>query len=208
VKALLSFLGLDGRRTSPEADHNEAAISAVIGRVVSGGLALELGSGSGEHALAWARRFPAITWQPSDPDPVQRKSVDAWIDHAPEVTNIRRVIALDAVQVPWSIDPPLALIVLVHVLHIAPRGAIEAIVAECRRLAPGGALVVHDAFLGADGRAASPRMRAFDHQLRKDNPQHGLRARSEIDAATSGLALIEDTTFDDDQRTLAYRIPC
>ena len=109
-----------------------------------------------------------------------------------------------------QVIPQLLLSVVLQATGVVGRSQvqIEAIVAECRRLAPGGALVVHDAFLGADGRAASPRMRAFDHQLRKDNPQHGLRARSEIDAATSGLALIEDTTFDDDQRTLAYRIPC
>ena len=69
----------DVRRTAPAAARNVDAIGDVLADWISAtGLVLEIASGSGEHALAFARRFPLLDWQPSDPDPLALESIAAW----------------------------------------------------------------------------------------------------------------------------------
>jgi tRNA G46 methylase TrmB len=59
------------------------------------GVVLEVASGSGEHVVHFARNFPALVFQPSDPEPDTRLSVAAWVK-ATRVTNLRAPIDLDA----------------------------------------------------------------------------------------------------------------
>ena len=40
---------------------------------------LEIGSGTGEHAICFAKALPNLVWLPSDPDEASRASIDAWI---------------------------------------------------------------------------------------------------------------------------------
>ena len=42
---------------------------------------MEIGSGSGEHGVAFQKRFPRIIWQTSDPALVHRKSISSWIEY-------------------------------------------------------------------------------------------------------------------------------
>ena len=42
------------------------------------GLVLEIASGTGEHVLHFARTFPTLLWQPSDPEPAALRSIEAW----------------------------------------------------------------------------------------------------------------------------------
>ena len=52
------------------------------------GVILEIASGSGEHIVHFARNFPALVFQPSDPEPAALLSVAAWVK-ATRVTNVR-----------------------------------------------------------------------------------------------------------------------
>ena len=77
---------LDGtvRREAPAAARNVAAIGDVLADwLPRSGTVLEVASGTGEHALAFARRLPAIDWQPSDPDPDALLSIAEWGVDAP-----------------------------------------------------------------------------------------------------------------------------
>ena len=42
---------------------------------------LEIGSGSGEHGVAFQKCFPEITWQSSDPETIHRNSISSWIEY-------------------------------------------------------------------------------------------------------------------------------
>jgi len=65
-----------GRRASSNRD----PILAVLQRVLPvDGLVLELGSGTGEHAVHFARHLPALCWQPSDADPAALASITDWV---------------------------------------------------------------------------------------------------------------------------------
>jgi tRNA G46 methylase TrmB len=58
------------------------------------GIVLEIGSGTGEHAICFAKAPPKVVWLPSAPDAASRASMEAWI--ATEgLANVRAPIAID-----------------------------------------------------------------------------------------------------------------
>ena len=73
----------DGRLDAPAFHRNHAAIWSVLSRFLLGrsGDVLEIGSGTGQHAVQFAAQSPTITWWPSDPLISQLRSIDAWRKH-------------------------------------------------------------------------------------------------------------------------------
>ena len=66
----------DGRRTAPAALRNTTPlITALAKQLPPGGTVLEIASGTGQHAAAFASAFPHLSWQPSDVDADQRNSI-------------------------------------------------------------------------------------------------------------------------------------
>ena len=86
---------LDARRFAPATVRNREPICDVLRRVLPPrGLVLEIGSGSGEHVVFFARELAKLTWQPSDPDPQARASISAWV-RAAGTFNVRPPLDLD-----------------------------------------------------------------------------------------------------------------
>jgi SAM-dependent methyltransferase len=144
------------RRHAPAAERNREALLAVLRRVLpERARVLELGSGTGEHAVWLAARLPGVAWQPSDPDPVSRASIEAWIDAAESKEKggagfVAPPLALDLLAPSWRLRRADA-IVCVNVLHVAPAGATLALVEGARDVLPrGGVLVVAGPFGGRD----------------------------------------------------------
>ena len=78
-------LGEGARRQAPAAARNVEPIGQVMDEwLPKSGSVLEIASGTGEHALAFARRFPALSWQPSDSDPLALASIAAWRADGPD----------------------------------------------------------------------------------------------------------------------------
>src|ERR1043165_6005150 len=78
----------DQRMFSPAAARNSAPILAVLKRVLPAhGVVLEIGCGTGEHAVHFAAAMPGLTWLPSDPDAGSRASTASWIKFA-EPSNV------------------------------------------------------------------------------------------------------------------------
>jgi hypothetical protein len=68
------------RLSSAAAERNKDPILEVLERVLpASGLVLEVASGGGQHVVHFAKRLPALTWQPNDPDPDARASIAEWI---------------------------------------------------------------------------------------------------------------------------------
>ena len=110
---------------------------------------LEVASGTGEHVLHFARAFPSLDWQPSDPDPAALASIEAWRIAAGSA-NLLPPVALDARAPDWPIAAADA-VMCINMVHISPwaatvglmRGAGRLLAAGCaalslRRLPPGG----------------------------------------------------------------------
>ena len=70
----------DGRCRAASAERNRDPILTVLERVLpERGLVLEIGSGTGQHIVHFARALPRLVWQPTDVDAELRRSVSAWI---------------------------------------------------------------------------------------------------------------------------------
>ena len=70
----------DQRMFSPSAARNAEPILTVLkGLFPAQGTVLEIGCGTGEHAVCFAAAMPTLTWLPTDPDPASRASTASWI---------------------------------------------------------------------------------------------------------------------------------
>lgn len=176
----------DARRFAPAAARNRDPILAVLHDVLPDhGVVLEIASGTGEHAVHFAAAFPALTFQPSDPDADARASIDAW---AAGVANIRPALALDASASSWPVDAADA-VLCINMIHIAPWSACEGLMRGAAAILPPGApLVLYGPYRRA-GRHTAPSNAAFDADLRARNPAWGVRDLEDVAAlaAASGF---------------------
>ena len=112
----------DARRTAPHVARNAVPILEVLRDVLPAeGLVLEIASGSGEHVLAFARGFPNLAWQPSDPDPVALASIEAW-RAAEGAPNLLAPLRLDAAAPDWPLERADAILCL-NMVQISPWAA-------------------------------------------------------------------------------------
>lgn len=201
-----SGASLAGRLHAPATVRNRDAIADVLAQELpASGTVLEIASGSGEHAVHFAARFPALRWLPSDPDPAARASIAAWGSEA-ALPNLLPPLALDASAADWPLDAADA-VVCINMTHIAPWSATLGLLDGAARLLPhGGPLVLYGPFLKTDVEPA-PSNIAFDAQLKGMDPRFGLRAVEAIDAEAEmrGLVRIACHPMPANNLTLIYR---
>jgi len=155
-------------------------------------LLLELGSGTGEHAVAVARALPWLDVQPSDPDPAARASIAAWSTEA-GLANLRAPLDLDLLAPAWRRQPAAALL-CVNVLHVAPPAAAAALLdGAAALLAPGAPLVVYGPFRPARDRPAhGTRLARFDAELKAFDPRLGIPSLEAFLEAAAARGLCPD----------------
>jgi SAM-dependent methyltransferase len=193
------------RRFADAAARNTGPILEVLrGVLPERARVLELGSGTGQHAIAIASALPGIDWQPSDPSPEARASIGAWIEDE-GVANVRPPIDLDATRRPWPIEGALDAVIAINVVHISPWEVACAIVQEAAaRLRPGGVLVLYGPYF-VDGEATESN-RAFDRSLRARDPSWGVRELRDVQAiaAASGFAARPPVAMPANNLTLVF----
>lgn len=165
------------RLFSPSAARNCDPIRAVFLKYMpESGKILEVGSGTGEHAVHLAASLPNAEWRAGDPDPASQTSIAAWIAHA-GLSNLKGPHAIDVTSPDWGgeDDAPFAAIVSINMIHIAPFAAAEGIVAGAGRLlANDGKLFFYGPF-SRNGAHTAPSNAEFDRTLRERNPAWGVR---------------------------------
>jgi len=181
----------DARRHAPATARNRDAILTALRRhLPARGLVLEVASGTGEHAVHFAAALRHLTFQPSDPDPDARASIDAWARDA-GLPNLRAALALDVTAPDWEEAAGRADAVLcVNMVHIAPWAATKGLMRGAARLLPvGGVLCLYGPFR-REGRHTAPSNAAFDAQLRASDPAWGVRDLEAVgnEAAARGFA--------------------
>jgi SAM-dependent methyltransferase len=162
------------KRTAAAALRNREAIAAALrGVLPASGRVLEMGSGTGEHAIFLAAAFPALEWQPSDPDPEARASIAAWSVEA-RLPNLLPPLDLDLRAEAWQRRVADALL-CVNVLHAAAPECVEALCRGAARVLPaGGPLAVYGAFTRRGARLEG-RLARVDAKLRSADPSLGVR---------------------------------
>ena len=175
------------RKHAPATLRNRAPIADSLASLLpAAGRVLEVASGSGEHCAYFAGRFPALAWQPSDPEPSALASIASW---CAGLANVRAPVALDAAATDWPVARADA-IFCANMVHISAWAATEGLFAGAARLLPEGApLICYGPYRRADVPTA-PSNEAFDRSLRTRNFEWGLRDLGAVDAvaAERGLA--------------------
>ena len=179
----------DARRSAPHVARNAEPIADVLrGILPDAGLVLEVASGSGEHVLHFARAFPTLTWQPSDPDPGALASIAAWKAEA-GLGNVLEPIRLDAAATWPAVEADA--ILCINMVHISPWAATVGLMRGAGLLLPAGCpLYLYGAYRRA-GVPTAPSNEAFDQSLRSRDPQWGLRDLDDVvaEAGKHGLTL-------------------
>ncbi|MDE5456914.1 DUF938 domain-containing protein [Bradyrhizobium sp. CSA112] len=191
----------DGRLDAAAFHRNHEPIWAVLQRFLAGksGDVVEVGSGTGQHVVHFARHTPDITWWPSDLNERHLKSIEAWRAHA-ALPNIRPALRIDLTDPAWC--PPmhdgsgpaeLLAVFCANVIHIAPWRVAEGLFAGAGRyLRSDGRLFLYGPFK-RDGKHTAMSNAVFDTSLRQQDAEWGVRDIADVEklAAGVGLALVE-----------------
>ena len=136
------------------------------------GTVLEIGSGTGQHAVHFAAHLPHLTWTATDREE-NLDGIRQWIDEA-ALPNLRGPLALDVRQEVWPVREALYAF-SANTAHIMHWGDVETMFAGVSvALEPGGCFCLYGPF-NRDGQFTSDSNRAFDESLRARDPQMGLR---------------------------------
>ena len=164
---------------------------------------LEIGSGTGQHAVHFAAAMPWLAWQCSDRAD-NLPGIAAWRDEA-ALANTPPAIELD-VDGPWPKNGFDA-VFTANSLHIMGWPQVEAFFAGVGKvLQEDGLLIVYGPF-NYGGEFTSDSNRAFDQWLKDRDPASGIRDFEAVDALARaiGLALVEDNAMPANNRALVWQ---
>jgi SAM-dependent methyltransferase len=185
---------------SPAADRNKQPILEALTRILAErGIALEIASGTGQHAAWFAAAMPQWIWQPTDADARMLPALASRVAQA-ALANLRSPLLLDVMSPRWPSQGPVFAteekfdaIYCANMLHIAPWAACAALMqGAARHLLPGGLLITYGPYFEEEAPPA-PSNLAFDEDLRTRNPAWGIRRLEDVvaEANRQGLALRE-----------------
>jgi SAM-dependent methyltransferase len=161
-------------KSAPAAVRNREPILLVLRECLPRpALALEVASGTGEHAVWFSRALPELTWQPTDYDPQALRSIVAWRDES-GLPNLLPPLLLDACAKSWPFDHADA-VVAINMVHIAPWTATEGLIAGAARVLNQGGLIFLYGPFSEGGVHSAASNAAFDADLRARNAAWGIR---------------------------------
>jgi SAM-dependent methyltransferase len=198
----------DARLNFPAAARNRQPILEVLRQHLRAhGQVLEVASGSGEHVVHFAQACPDLTFQPSDPDPAHRASIDAWTG-ALGLANVRPAIPLDVTAQAWPVEAADA-VLCSNMIHIAPWAAAVGLIRGAGRILPPGGLLYLYGPYKRGGQHTAPSNQAFDRSLRGQNPEWGVRDLEAVAnlAAAQGFAAPVIIEMPANNLSLAFKKP-
>jgi len=164
---------------------------------------LEIGSGTGQHAVHFAAALPQLTWQASDL-PERLPGMRAWFEEA-RLPNLPAPLALD-VHGPWP-AVQFDAVFTANTLHILSWEEVRTLFVALRTvLVPSGVLIVYGPF-NYEGSYTSASNASFDVWLKEHSQRSGIRDFEAVDelARSIGLRLAEDRAMPAHNRTLVWR---
>ena len=197
---------MNERQTAPAAERNKEPILGVLRRVLPDrGLVLEIASGTGQHVVHFAQALPDLEWQPSDPDPEARSSIAAWTAHE-GLSNVRPPLDLDVRSEPWPIERADA-VICINMIHISPWVATLRMMSGAARLLPMQGVLFHYGPFRRSDQETAPSNEAFDAQLRRQNPEWGVRDLEAVQgvAKQNGLDLTEVAEMPANNLSVVFR---
>lgn len=194
---------------APSAARNMTPILEVLSELLpQTGRALEIASGTGQHAAAFAENFPQLVWWPSDPAAEARESIKAWADEM-EVSNLRAPLDIDVTHVRWqdACEAPFDAILAINLIHISPWAVTKGLMRGAGELlARGGLLYLYGPYR-KDGVHTAQSNIKFDAWLKAQNEAWGVRDMGEIEkqGERNGLVLADVIAMPANNFSLLFR---
>jgi SAM-dependent methyltransferase len=193
---------------SDACERNKGPILDVLRRRLghTAGLVLEIGSGTGQHAVHFARHLPQLSWQPTDQaDQLAALTARVGVEGP---CNLLPPLELDLAQHRWPCDEDsVDAVFTANTLHIIGWPHVQALFRGVGRvLRPEGLLFVYGPFRYG-GQYTSHSNHAFDDTLRRRDPASGIRDFESVDALAhkAGLTLLEDVAMPANNQTLVWQ---
>lgn len=166
---------------------------------------LEIGSGTGQHASAFAAAMPYLRWQPSE----QPQSLATlrprceWVG----LENLLPPIMLDISKTPWPEPWPDA-VYTANTLHIVSESLVEAFFAACGAQGTEGSLLLVYGPFNYGGEFTSESNANFDLWLKDRDPNSGVRDFEWVDslASASGYRLLDDISMPANNRLVVWKM--
>ncbi len=175
----------DARQYSAAAERNrQPLLQALQTLLPAKGLALEIASGTGQHAAWFAAGLPGWIWQTSDADDSGFASIRAWCADT-SAHKVRAPVRLDVLAPVWPSDAEpfeqdFDAVFCANMLPIAPWPTCAALMrGAARHLRSDGLLLTYGPYLEDDVPTA-PGNLAFDQSLRERNPAWGIRRLDDV----------------------------
>ncbi|AMO58665.1 methylase [Endozoicomonas montiporae] len=167
------------------------------------GKVLEIGSGTGQHAVCFAQHLPHLVWQTSDlPD--NHPGIRQWISEA-GLTNLKLPFELDVSSDTWPVDG-IDYVFSANTSHIMPwESVVKMFEGVGKWLTEGGRFALYGPF-NYQGQFTSDSNAAFDRHLKEMEPHRGIRDFEAIQqqAGHNGLMLLEDVAMPANNRLLVW----
>ncbi|RKZ69350.1 MAG: methylase [Gammaproteobacteria bacterium] len=177
---------------SQACENNKDPILAVLKRVfINPCEVLEIGSGTGQHAVYFAECLPHLIWQPSD-QAIHLPGIDLWIDEA-RLENIKLAMTLDINQQPWSVTD-IEAVFTANTLHIISWENVQIFIQSLGETMRTGAKFCCYGPFNIGGTYTSESNARFDIWLKEQDPGSAIR---DLEAVVSladdaGLKLLEN----------------
>ncbi len=177
---------------SQACENNKGPILSVLKRVFHSPCeVLEIGSGTGQHAVYFAEHLPHVTWQPSD-QVVHLPGIDLWINEA-KLKNIKAPLALDINQKPWPVSG-IDAVFTANTLHILSWESVQVFIESLGEVMCPGAIFCCYGPFNVGGAYTSESNARFDVWLKEQNPLSAIRDLEAVKslAGDAGIKLKED----------------
>lgn len=190
---------------SQACENNKQPILDVLSRHLTGPLRLlEIGGGTGQHAVHMASHLSAVHWQATEV-PTGVETLNRRIERA-ALPNLPLALALDVTGDTWPVATVDA-VFTANTLHIMGWSAVVRCFAGIgRHLAPGGLLLVYGPFK-YQGSFTTESNARFDQWLKERDPRSGVRDVEQVDALArqEGLVLLEDNAMPANNQLRVWR---
>nr|CAA6805860.1 MAG: FIG01059727: hypothetical protein [uncultured Thiotrichaceae bacterium] len=165
---------------------------------------LEIGSGTGQHAVYFAPEFPNLIWQTSDIS-AHHPGIQLWLEEAAQA-NIRLPLTLDVLQADWPAINPDA-VFSANTLHIMDSAMVEACITGVGELLQSGGLYIVYGPFNYNGEYTSESNARFDQWLAQRNAGSAIRDFEWVNelATDAGMALEQDIAMPANNRILVWR---
>ena len=165
---------------------------------------LEIGSGTGQHAVHFANSLPKLIWQTADQS-IHHAGIQAWLDEV-KLENLKPPITLD-LNFDWQLNEAFDAIYTANTFHIVSEPLAEKLIAGAQKHSkPHSHLFIYGPF-NYGGRFTSESNQAFDARLRERDGSSGIRDQEWVVATAKkyGYSLINDHEMPANNRLLVFK---